>query len=63
MVVHPDSSKMTEAYINQEVFVIASSEEWSASTGQCVKVRPTVMVIGDEDMSASYKQLRSISFR
>jgi GNAT superfamily N-acetyltransferase len=63
MVVHPDSSKMTEAYINQEVFVIASSEEWSAATGQCIRVRPTVMVAGDEDLSASYKQLRSISFR
>jgi ribosomal protein S18 acetylase RimI-like enzyme len=63
MVVHPDSSKMTEGYINQEVLVIASSEDWSASTGQCVKVRPTVMFIGEGDLSAAYKQLRAISFR
>ncbi|XXM72957.1 GNAT family N-acetyltransferase [Lysinibacillus sphaericus] len=62
MLIHSDSAKMTEVYINQEVLVAASSEEWTAASGECVKVKPTVMVIGEEDLSGSYKQLRKITF-
>jgi hypothetical protein len=63
MMVHPDTAKMTEAYINQEVLVAASSVEWSAASGECVKLKPTVMILGEEDLSGSYKQFRKISFK
>ncbi|QWC23860.1 GNAT family N-acetyltransferase [Bacillus haikouensis] len=62
MLIHPDSAKMTEVYINQEVLVAASSEEWTAASGESVKVKPTMMVLGEEDLSGAYKQLRKISF-
>ncbi|MGR3763178.1 GNAT family N-acetyltransferase [Rossellomorea sp. NS-SX7] len=63
MLVYPDSSKMTEVYINQEVLVAASSEEWSAASGEFLKIKPTLIVLGEEDLSGSYKQLRKISFK
>jgi ribosomal protein S18 acetylase RimI-like enzyme len=63
MMVHPDTAKMTEAYINQEVLVAASSVGWSAASGDCLRVKPTVMVLGEEDLSGLYKQFRKISFK
>ncbi|MCA1055695.1 GNAT family N-acetyltransferase [Rossellomorea aquimaris] len=62
LLVHPDDVKMTEAYINQEVLVAASSTKWTAASGERIKLKPTVMVLGEEDVSACYKQLRKVSF-
>ncbi|WP_421378474.1 GNAT family N-acetyltransferase [Bacillus salacetis] len=61
--IHSASRKLSELYMNQEVFVAASTEEWSASSGETYTLRPTILLFGDEELSRSINPLKEIMFR
>ncbi|WP_409250865.1 GNAT family N-acetyltransferase [Bacillus sp. SCS-153A] len=62
-VIHPASRRLSELYMNQEVFVVASTEEWSASSGETYTTKPTILLIGEEDYSKSLKPLKNLRFK
>ncbi|WP_456274586.1 GNAT family N-acetyltransferase [Bacillus sp. AK031] len=61
--IHPASKKLSEVYMNQEVFVAASIQEWSASSGETFTIKPTILLIGEEEFTDSIFPLKGITFR
>jgi ribosomal protein S18 acetylase RimI-like enzyme len=61
--IHPDSRKLSELYMNQEVFVVGSTQEWSASCGEIITSKPTVLLFGEEGLSRNINQLKELTFR
>ncbi|MGM0847021.1 MAG: GNAT family N-acetyltransferase [Bacillota bacterium] len=63
ILIHSDSRKLSELYMNQEVFVAASTEEFSASSGETITVKPTIILMGEEELSNNIHPLKGITFR
>lgn len=61
--IHSASRRLSELYMNQEVFVTASTEEWSASTGETYTTKPTILLIGEEEYSETVNRFKEITFR
>ncbi|TYR73974.1 GNAT family N-acetyltransferase [Rossellomorea vietnamensis] len=61
--IHSDSRKLSELYMNQEVFVSASTEEWSASSGETFTVKPTILLFGEGKIGKAIKPIKGITFR
>ncbi|MFV8828217.1 GNAT family N-acetyltransferase [Alkalihalobacterium sp. APHAB7] len=62
IVIHPREKKMAELYMNQEVMLVASETDWSASSGEIVRIQPTIMLFGDGKQT-HYTQLQRLSFK
>ncbi|WP_406687085.1 GNAT family N-acetyltransferase [Rossellomorea vietnamensis] len=60
--VHPANRKMSEAYINQDALLVASTKEWSAPTGEIIKVDPSILFYGELKDPQSIKALHKIKF-
>ena len=60
--VHPANRKMSEAYINQDALLVASTKEWSAPTGEIIKVDPSILFYGELKDTQSIKTLQNIKF-
>ncbi|MDE5414791.1 GNAT family N-acetyltransferase [Alkalihalobacterium chitinilyticum] len=61
IVIHPREKKMAELYMNQEVMLVASETDWSASSGEMVRIQPTILLFGDGKQT-HYTQLQRLSF-
>ncbi|MCR8847448.1 GNAT family N-acetyltransferase [Rossellomorea sp. SC111] len=62
--VHPANRKMSEAYINQDALLVASTKEWSAPTGEIIKIEPSILFYGElkDTDTQSLKTLQNITF-
>ncbi|TMU87485.1 GNAT family N-acetyltransferase [Bacillus sp. BHET2] len=60
--VHPNTRKLSEAYLNQDVLLIASTNEWSAATGETVTIQPSILFQGEAKNIQSIKSLQNIKF-
>ncbi|QHE61584.1 GNAT family N-acetyltransferase [Rossellomorea vietnamensis] len=60
--VHPTNRKMSEAYINQDALLVASTKEWSAPTGKIIKADPSILFYGELKDTQSIKTLQNIKF-
>jgi GNAT superfamily N-acetyltransferase len=61
--VHPNNRKISEAYINQDALLVASTREWSAATGEIIKIEPSILFYGELKDTHSIKSLQNIKFR
>ncbi|RIW37278.1 GNAT family N-acetyltransferase [Bacillus salacetis] len=61
--IHSPSRKLSELYMNQEVFVVASTEKWSASCGETFTIKPTLLLFGEESPFNNINLLKGLSFR
>ncbi len=61
-ILHSESITLGEVYMNQEVFLVASAENWSAATGDVVKMKPTILVYGEENLHQYAQSLLAITF-
>lgn len=62
-VIHPHERKHSEAYLNQDVFLIGSTHEWSAATGETVKIKPTVLFHGSVKNTQSIRPIQNLNFQ
>lgn len=60
--VHPSTRKRSEAYLNQDVLLVASTNEWSAATGETIVIEPTILFHGETRSAQAIKPLQNIRF-
>ncbi|MGF3102905.1 GNAT family N-acetyltransferase [Rossellomorea sp. DUT-2] len=60
--VHPSTKKRSEAYLNQDVLLVASTNEWSAATGETIVIEPTILFHGETRSAQAIKPLQNIRF-
>ncbi|WLR47988.1 hypothetical protein LC065_01450 [Halobacillus litoralis] len=63
MMVHPETRKLSELYMNQDVFLAASVHEWSAPSQKVVAVEPTFFIIGEHKEPWKQHPFHRISFK
>ncbi|PFA67077.1 GNAT family N-acetyltransferase [Bacillus sp. AFS015802] len=62
--VHPNNRKISEAYVNQDALLVASTSEWSASTGETIRIEPSILFYGEvKGNTQSIKALQNIRFK
>jgi ribosomal protein S18 acetylase RimI-like enzyme len=61
--VHPKNRKISEAYVNQDALLIASTTEWSGTTGETLKTEPTILFYGEVKDIQGINSLQNIKFR
>lgn len=60
--VHPSTRKRSEAYLNQDVLLVASTNEWSAAMGETNVIEPTILFYGETQSAQAIKPLQNIRF-
>ncbi|MGM0750756.1 MAG: GNAT family N-acetyltransferase [Bacillota bacterium] len=60
--VHPSTRKRSEAYLNQDVLLIASTNKWSAATGETTVIEPSILFYGETQSLQAIKPLQHIKF-
>ncbi len=60
--VHPNRRKLSEAYLNQDALLVASTNEWSAATSDIVTIQPSILYLGEAKNKQSIKSLQNIKF-
>lgn len=61
---HPDYQEEAEMYMNQDVFLVESSHEWSAASGDVTAVKPTILLFDEEDqIHPEHHPFHGLSFR
>lgn len=60
--IHPSKKQRGGLYVNQDVFFVESAQEWSASQGDTVAVKPTVLLISENDRPFKHHPFHSLSF-
>lgn len=60
--VHPSTRKRSEAYLNQDVLLVASTNEWSAASGETIVIEPTILFYGETQSAQAIKPLQNIRF-
>ncbi|WP_406945572.1 GNAT family N-acetyltransferase [Halobacillus sp. SY10] len=63
MMIHSQTRKQAEMYMNQDVFLVESVHEWSASSQKVAAVRPTFFVIGEHEEPWKQHPFHRISFK
>ncbi|MEC3885106.1 GNAT family N-acetyltransferase [Halobacillus sp. HZG1] len=63
MMVHPQTRKQAEMYMNQDVFLVESVHEWSASSQKVAAVEPTFFIIGEHEEPWKQHPFHRISFK
>ncbi|MBX0359372.1 GNAT family N-acetyltransferase [Halobacillus sp. Nhm2S1] len=63
MMVQPQKRKLSEIYMNQDVFLAASVHEWSASSQKVAAVEPTFFIIGEHEEPWKQHPFHRISFK
>lgn len=61
-VVHPKETQRAELYMNQEVFFIEAMQEWSAASGDITSVKPTILIVDENDRPLKQHPFHNISF-
>ncbi|WP_299736941.1 GNAT family N-acetyltransferase [uncultured Rossellomorea sp.] len=60
--VHSNTRKLSEAYLNQDVLLVASTNKWSAATGETIVVEPSILFYGETQSTQAIKSLQHIKF-
>ncbi|WP_226674557.1 GNAT family N-acetyltransferase [Rossellomorea aquimaris] len=61
--IHTTNRKQSEAYVNQDALLVASTNEWSAADGETIKIEPTILFYGEIKDTNSIRTLHNIQFR
>ncbi|UII58291.1 GNAT family N-acetyltransferase (plasmid) [Cytobacillus spongiae] len=60
--IHSNTRKRSEAYLNKEVLLIASTKEWSAASGETIVIEPSILFYGKVHSPKAIKPLQNIRF-
>ncbi len=61
--IHPNARQTSGTYMNQEVFLVESVQEWSAKSGERTKVEPTILFFGEETYDKLNHPFHGIMFK
>ncbi|WNF38571.1 GNAT family N-acetyltransferase [Bacillaceae bacterium IKA-2] len=63
-VIHSCTRKSASVYVNKDIMLVGSQEKWSASSGDMMVTKPTILLCGQENLSPVNHQLfQRLSFK
>ena len=60
--IHTTGRKLSEAYLNQDALLVASTSEWSAATGETIKIDPSILLFGEAKGKHNLASLQNLKF-